>query len=225
MTLPAPTYDLMLLLDPQAEETARAKIVADAVKAIQSQGELVRQDDWGERPLAYPIERRASADYHLLQFHVGETALLEGLDRTLRITDGVLRHRIIKLKPGTPDPPEMTASARRSEAADGDAGEAAPAAEAAPAEPPAPAAEAPAAEPAAERPPRQRRPRPQSRRPRSRPPRRSRTRLRPLSRSRRPARAPRLARTSQATHLRRRRPSRRRARAPSRSRRRAAARA
>ena len=158
MTLPAPTYDLMLLLDPQAEESARAKIVADAVKAIYSQGELVRQADWGERQLAYPIDRKASAEYHLLQFHVGETALLDGLDRTLRITDGVLRHRIIKLAPGTPDPPEMTGQ-RRSETAEAEgaqpvAAEAAPVAEQTAPEPPAPEppAEAPAPqdEPAAE---------------------------------------------------------------------------
>ena len=149
MTLPAPTYDLMLLLDPQAEESARAKIVADAVSAINAQGELVRQDDWGERPLAYPIDRKTSADYHLLQFHVGETALLEGLDRTLRITDGVVRHRIIKLRPGTPNPPEAGGAQRRAEPAEGDAAPAgqAPAAEAPAAE--APAVEAPAAEAAA----------------------------------------------------------------------------
>src|SRR6185312_17485075 len=85
------------------------------------QGELVRQDEWGERALTYPIDRKASAEYHLLQFHVGETALLEGLDRTLHITDGVLRHRIIKLAPGTPDPPEMTGQ-RRAEPAEGEAG-------------------------------------------------------------------------------------------------------
>lgn len=154
MTLPAPTYDLMLLLDPQAEESTRTKIVADALKAIQAQGELVNQAEWGERPLAYPIDRKASADYRLIQFHVGETALLEGLDRTLRITDGVLRHRIIKLAPGTPNPPEMTAQ-RRSETPEGAAADAAPAGAeaAAPVEPaaetPAPAAEAPA-EPVAE---------------------------------------------------------------------------
>ncbi len=120
MTLPAPTYDLMLLLDPQAEESARTKIVADAVAAINAQGELVRQDDWGERALAYPIDRKANADYHLLQFHVGQTELLESLDRTLRITDGVLRHRIIKLAPGTPNPPEMTPQ-RRAETPEGEA--------------------------------------------------------------------------------------------------------
>jgi small subunit ribosomal protein S6 len=114
MTLPAPIYDLMLLLDTQAEDATRAKIVADARAAIEAQGELVRQDDWGERPLAYPIERKASAEYHLLQFHAGSPELLAGLNRTLRITDGIMRFRIIKLKPGVPAAPDMRA-ARRAE--------------------------------------------------------------------------------------------------------------
>jgi small subunit ribosomal protein S6 len=146
MTLPAPTYDLVLMLDPQAEESARAKIVSDAVTAIEAQGEMVHQDDWGERALTYPIEHRTSAQYHLLQFHVGQKALLEGLDRTLRITDGVLRHRIIKLKPGTPEAPNVGSAPPPRQA---DAGEPAPraATEDAPAE--SPAAETPAAETAA----------------------------------------------------------------------------
>ncbi len=111
MTLPAPTYDLVLMLDPQAEESARAKIVADTLAAVQAQGELLRHDPWGERPLAYPIERKTSAEYHLLQFHAASAELLSGLDRTLRITDGVVRFRIIKLRPGVPDAPDMRSSA------------------------------------------------------------------------------------------------------------------
>ncbi|HEV3046952.1 MAG TPA: 30S ribosomal protein S6 [Solirubrobacteraceae bacterium] len=112
-----PTYDLVLVLDPQLEQDARAKIVADARAAIEGQGELLRNDEWGERPLAYPIERKASGEYHLLQFHVGEKALLSELDRTLRITDGVLRFRLIKLKPGVPEAPDMRpgSAARRAE--------------------------------------------------------------------------------------------------------------
>jgi small subunit ribosomal protein S6 len=111
MTLPAPTYDLVLLLDLQVEEPARAKIVADARAAIEAQGELLHYDEWGERPLTYPIERKSSAEYHLLQFHAGAPELLAALNRTLRITDGILRFRIIKLKPGVPDAPEMRAAA------------------------------------------------------------------------------------------------------------------
>ncbi len=117
MTLPAPTYDLVLLLDPQAEEQARAKILADTRTAIAAKGELVGEDDWGDRALAYPIERKTDAEYHLLQFHAGTPELLSELDRTLRITDGLMRFRIVKLKPGTPEAPDMRASAAAAPAA------------------------------------------------------------------------------------------------------------
>jgi small subunit ribosomal protein S6 len=119
MTLPAPTYDLVLLIDPKAEDAVRAKIVADTRSAIEAQGELLRHDEWGERPLTYPIDKQPSAEYHLLQFHAGSVDLLSGLDRTLRITDGLVRFRIIKLKPGVPDAPDMRSAstpARRDEA-------------------------------------------------------------------------------------------------------------
>ena len=90
MTQPPPIYDLVLLLDPQLEEPARAKIVADARAAIEAQGELLRHDPWGERPLAYPIARKASAEYHLLQFHATTPALLDSLEHSLRIIDGLI---------------------------------------------------------------------------------------------------------------------------------------
>jgi small subunit ribosomal protein S6 len=143
MTLPAPTYDLVLLLDPQADDATRAKLVTDTRASISAQGELLRHDEWGERALTYPIERRTSARYHLMQFHVADTELLSSLDRTLRLADEVLRFRIIKLAPGVPSAPDMSAApaATRGE------GEQGPAAEAAPPETPAPA-EAPASAPA-----------------------------------------------------------------------------
>jgi small subunit ribosomal protein S6 len=112
----------MLLLDTQAEEATRAKIVADARAAIEAQGELVRQDDWGERALAYPIERKANAEYHLLQFHTTTPELLDGLNRSLRITDGILRFRIIKLKPGVPEAPDMRAGATATRRAEPETG-------------------------------------------------------------------------------------------------------
>jgi small subunit ribosomal protein S6 len=130
MTLPAPTYDLVLLLDPQADDATRAKLVADTRASIEGQGELLRHDDWGERALTYPIDRKASAQYHLLQFHVSDTQLLSGLDRTLRLADEVLRFRIVKLAPGVPAAPEMSggaAPARRPDEAPGGAPEAQPA--------------------------------------------------------------------------------------------------
>jgi small subunit ribosomal protein S6 len=111
MTLPAPTYDLILMLDTQADAPTRSKLVADARAAIEAQGELVRHDEWGTRALAYQIDHKADAEYHLLQFHASTPELLSSLERSLRIADGIVRFRIVKLKPGTPEAPDMKAPA------------------------------------------------------------------------------------------------------------------
>jgi small subunit ribosomal protein S6 len=111
MSASAPTYDLVMLLDPQAEDEARQRPLADARAAIESQGELLRHDEWGDRALTYAINHRSAAEYHLLQFHAGSPELLRTLDRSLRIADEVLRFRIIKLKPGVPEPPDMRTAA------------------------------------------------------------------------------------------------------------------
>jgi small subunit ribosomal protein S6 len=117
MATETPTYDLMLILDPQAQDDVRARIAAETVAAIEGQGELVRHDDWGERPLSYPIDRRATGEYHLLQFRPSNVELLGSLDHSLRIADGVLRFRVIKLREGAPEGPVPVppAPARRSE--------------------------------------------------------------------------------------------------------------
>jgi small subunit ribosomal protein S6 len=101
-----PTYDLMLLLSSGGEEEARAAILTDVETAITGGGgEILRRDDWGVRPLTFKINHQREADYHLLQF-TGPTALLEALSHNLHIADGVLRFRVIKVTPGTPDAPE-----------------------------------------------------------------------------------------------------------------------
>jgi small subunit ribosomal protein S6 len=101
------TYDLVLLLDTEAEQGARAGVIKDVKESISSSGELVRHDEWGKRELAYPIQHREQAEYHLLQFHPSGTGILSSLDRSLRIADEVLRFRIVKLRPGTPEPPDL----------------------------------------------------------------------------------------------------------------------
>ncbi len=111
MTLPPATYDLVLLLDPAAEEATRSKIVSDVEQTIRDAGELLRHDPWGDRALAYPIDHRTTAEYHLFQMHA-TPALLADLNHTLHITDGVVRFRVIKLKPGTPDAPDLHAGRR-----------------------------------------------------------------------------------------------------------------
>jgi small subunit ribosomal protein S6 len=107
MTLPPATYDLMLLLDPSADPAVRSGVLDDVRKAItDGSGTTVSDQDWGDRQLAYQIDDRTEAEYHLFQFQ-GPPTLIAQLERMLRISDGVLRHRVIKLRPGTPAPPEQ----------------------------------------------------------------------------------------------------------------------
>jgi small subunit ribosomal protein S6 len=100
----AQLYDLMLLIDPNAPEDRQSAVVAEVERMISSGGELVGSHDWGTRRLAYEIDHRPEADYRLYQFNA-EPDLLERLHARLRIMDGVLRFRIIRLKPGSPPPP------------------------------------------------------------------------------------------------------------------------
>jgi len=97
-------YDLTVLLDPNAPDDRHREILGNVTSAIEDKGTLVGQHDWGMRRLEFEIDHRSDAAYHLFQFE-GQNDLLEQLHNTLKITDGVLRHRIIKVKPGTPPPP------------------------------------------------------------------------------------------------------------------------
>jgi small subunit ribosomal protein S6 len=106
MPAQTPLYDLMLVLSATAEEDRRAKILSDVEAQITSGGGTIeRNDDWRTRTLAYEIRHQTEGEYHLLQF-TGPTALLDALSHSLRIDDGVLRFRIIKVVPGTPAPPD-----------------------------------------------------------------------------------------------------------------------
>jgi small subunit ribosomal protein S6 len=110
MATEPPVYDLTLILDTALDDDRRLTILANVEEAINRAGEIVSRHDWGVRTTAYEIHKKADADYHLLQFR-GPRELLEQLDHNLKITDGVMRFRIIKLRPGTPAPPDLRPAA------------------------------------------------------------------------------------------------------------------
>ena len=92
------------MLDPEAADDAREKVAGDVRQAIEGTGTLNQADVWGVRKLAYEIRQRNEADYRYYRFQ-GEPDLLEQLDHSLKITDGVLRFRIFKIDPDSPSNP------------------------------------------------------------------------------------------------------------------------
>jgi small subunit ribosomal protein S6 len=101
-------YELVLMLDPEAEDSARDRVADDVRKQIESAGTLDKADNWGMRKMAYEIRQRNEADYRYYRFQ-GENELLERLDHNLKIAEGTLRFRIFKIDPESPsDPPPAT---------------------------------------------------------------------------------------------------------------------
>lgn len=113
-----PTYDLMLLLDTSADEDQRSKVLAEAERILETNGAtVVSKHDWGVRRTAFEIRHKNDAEYHLLQFS-GGPQVPAALDRYLRITDGVVRFRVIKLRGREGAVPDLTASASEPVAAE-----------------------------------------------------------------------------------------------------------
>jgi small subunit ribosomal protein S6 len=96
-------YDLFVLIDPGVEDDRREQILQAVKSQIDSgDGTLKGDADWGARRLAYEIDHRQDAHYHLFQLEAAPE-LLATLNRNLAIEDGVLRHRLIRLPKGTPE--------------------------------------------------------------------------------------------------------------------------
>ena len=112
-----PTYDLMLLLDTAASEEQRAKVLEESERLLETNGAtIVSKHDWGTRRTAFEIRHKNDAEYHLLQFQ-GSPQVPAAVDRYLRIADGVVRFRVIKLRAGLPPVPDLSAAAAPAEVA------------------------------------------------------------------------------------------------------------
>jgi small subunit ribosomal protein S6 len=109
-------YELILMLDPETADDARDKVAADAKSKLEAKGEIKHEANWGLRKMAYEIDRKGEADYRFWRFQGGKD-LLDDLDHSLKITDGVLRFRIFKVDAESPTitPPDTEQIMRRDE--------------------------------------------------------------------------------------------------------------
>ena len=85
-------YEIMLLLDPEIAETRANEIIQRIRDSVDgADGTWDGHEPWGRRRLAYEIDHKGEAAYHLLLF-TAPTETLDEIVRVLKITDGVMRH-------------------------------------------------------------------------------------------------------------------------------------
>lgn len=94
------TYEVLFILSPQVTEEEFKSLVEDFRGAAERAGaKLLKEEAWGRRRLAYPIEKFNEGIYHLFVFDTEEYALAE-LDRRMKNSDRVLRHMISRTDEG-----------------------------------------------------------------------------------------------------------------------------
>jgi len=89
------------MLDPGPDEAGRDALAQEVRGRIEAKGTLKHENNWGLRKMAYEIEQRNEADYRWFRFE-SPTELLDELNHSLRIADGVLRFRIFKVDEDSP---------------------------------------------------------------------------------------------------------------------------
>ncbi|MEW6726662.1 30S ribosomal protein S6 [Desulforudis sp. 1088] len=89
-------YEVMYILHPELEEEGLAALTAKFQEVVTAGGgEVTKLDKWGKRRLAYEIDHVHDGYYVVMKFKA-EPAVARELDRVLKITDGVIRHMIIR---------------------------------------------------------------------------------------------------------------------------------
>jgi len=93
------TYELAIVADPRLSDEEFVSLVTETKDLIATRGgELVREESWGKRKLAYPIHKLTEGRYTFLhlQMEPGATALLPEVELRLRQNDKVLRFLTVR---------------------------------------------------------------------------------------------------------------------------------
>ena len=89
-------YETIFILHPSLDEEAVKANIEKFKGVIENGGGTVENvDEWGKRKLAYEIAKVNEGFYTLINFEAN-TELPKELDRVFRITDGVIRHIVVK---------------------------------------------------------------------------------------------------------------------------------
>lgn len=87
-------YEIVFLVHPDQSEQVPAMIERYRGIIESNDGVVHRQEDWGRRQLAYPINKIYKAHYTLLNIECGQTALDE-LTSAFKFNDAVIRHMVL----------------------------------------------------------------------------------------------------------------------------------
>ncbi|MCZ7596549.1 MAG: 30S ribosomal protein S6 [Gammaproteobacteria bacterium] len=107
-------YEIVLLVHPDQSEQVGAMV--DRYRAVveENGGTVHRQEDWGRRQLAYPIEKIHKAHYLLFNIEC-DAAVLDQLKNMFKFSDAVIRNLVVRMDRAVTDPSPMMREAESEE--------------------------------------------------------------------------------------------------------------
>lgn len=84
-------YETLFVLNPELTDDQVQDVLGRLKEALgKMNGELMREDSWGKKKLAYMIQKQGRG--HFVNFHyLGKPGVVEELERTMRNLEGVIR--------------------------------------------------------------------------------------------------------------------------------------
>lgn len=90
-------YEVMYIVDPDTPAERVNKLNEAVGKVVEKEGgKVVKMEDMGRRPLAYPIEKKTEGHYVLFEIE-GTGSEIAELERRMRVNDMIIRYITIRV--------------------------------------------------------------------------------------------------------------------------------
>ena len=86
-------YEVLYLITPELDEETNKAVIEKFAGIPANGGEIVKQDEWGKRRLAYAIDYKTEGYYVLVDFNAAPTLPAE-LERNFRNDERILRYMV-----------------------------------------------------------------------------------------------------------------------------------
>lgn len=96
-------YEVVFLVHPDQSEQVPAMVERYSTLITQRKGKIHRLEDWGRRPLAYPINKIMKAHYVLMNIECDQPTVDE-LSENFRYNDAVIRNLVLRTDKAMTEP-------------------------------------------------------------------------------------------------------------------------
>ena len=94
-------YELVYVMTPESSDEQVAEMHSQIEQIVQRfNGTLDKTENWGRRKLAYEIGHAREGTY-VVETITGSGELMKEIDRRLKVTEGLLRHLIVRVDEST----------------------------------------------------------------------------------------------------------------------------